>query len=386
MRARITAILVLALTLAACTDPAVPDGWSRVFADTFDLGGAGNQQMLDVIEFGGGLVAVGMAFDGDDRDAAVWLSADGITWTRAAHADLDEPEGQTMWSVATGGPGLVAVGFGGPDDDQDAAIWTSHDGVSWTRVPHDETTFGASVAFAVATHGDVIVATGFAADAGATNAAVWVSSDGVSWSRVPHDDATLGGSGEQVMYGVASTTNGLVAVGSDGDRAAVWASSDGATWARVMDPTLAGRGTLFMSAVTTGGPGLVAAGVGWEHDRPSAAVWTSTDGRTWNRVTHDEATFGGGGWPSMQALAANESGVVVVGMDLSDDPYGDAAVWTSPDGISWSRVDPDRLAEDGFQSMNGVLIWSDGLVAVGAAGVPPLGQEMDAAVWVALRK
>lgn len=36
--------------------------------------------------------------------------------------------------------------------------------------------------------------------------------------------------------------------------------------------------------------------------------------------------------------------------------------------------------------MSGVLVSCNGLVAVGAAGVPPLGQEMDAAVWMAPRR
>jgi hypothetical protein len=57
-----------------------------------------------------------------------------------------------MLSVTTGGPGLVAVGTDGypyignsgqlsefPDElAVDAAVWTSPDGLVWTRVPHNE--------------------------------------------------------------------------------------------------------------------------------------------------------------------------------------------------------------------------------------------------------
>ena len=38
--------------------------------------------------------------------------------------------------------GLIAVGV----DNGQAAIWTSPDGVNWSRVPHDETLFGTPLA------------------------------------------------------------------------------------------------------------------------------------------------------------------------------------------------------------------------------------------------
>jgi hypothetical protein len=44
-----------------------------------------------------------------------------------------------------------------------------------------------------------------------------------------------------------------------------------------------------MSGVVAGGPGFVAVG---ERDG-NAAVWTSVDGLAWSRVAHDEAVFGG---------------------------------------------------------------------------------------------
>ena len=49
-----------------------------------------------------------------------------------------------MNSVTAGGPGLVAVGSVGNDDGTDAAVWTSVDGLIWSRVAHDEAVFGGS--------------------------------------------------------------------------------------------------------------------------------------------------------------------------------------------------------------------------------------------------
>jgi hypothetical protein len=96
-----------------------------------------------------------------------------------------------------------------------------------------------------------------------------------------------------------------------------------------------------MSSVTVGGPGLVA--VGAEQTSGHAVVWTSPDGITWSRVPDDEAVF--------------------VGTDRSD-----------PNG----------------QWMNGVTAGGPGLVAVGADGTGVAyrpgqwssgGDDFDAAVW-----
>jgi photosystem II stability/assembly factor-like uncharacterized protein len=52
-----------------------------------------------------------------------------------------------------------------------------------------------------------------------SKAAVWTSTDGISWSRVPHDDEAIGNG---VMVALLSTDHGLLAFGSDGLDASVW--------------------------------------------------------------------------------------------------------------------------------------------------------------------
>ena len=112
--------------------------------------------MSAVVADGPGLVAVGL--DGlnfspappDVRlaDAAAWASVDGISWTRASIVDdesiFDKDTAQVMRAVTTGGPGLVAVGYDmrpGFLPLSVPAVWTSVDGMSWARVPHDEEVF-----------------------------------------------------------------------------------------------------------------------------------------------------------------------------------------------------------------------------------------------------
>jgi hypothetical protein len=56
-----------------------------------------------------GLVAVGFDSSGVDPDAAVWTSPDGVTWTKVPDNGkvLGGEGAQTLFSVFAGGPGLV---------------------------------------------------------------------------------------------------------------------------------------------------------------------------------------------------------------------------------------------------------------------------------------
>lgn len=103
------------VTWSPLPDPA-PFAWGRVTSLT---------------QGGPGLVAIGGTFDPATGSPApaVWLSPDGLTWTRGDATAFGE-----------GSPGLVTVGGGGPiafgrlGRGQPAA-WTSPDGQSWTLLP-----------------------------------------------------------------------------------------------------------------------------------------------------------------------------------------------------------------------------------------------------------
>jgi hypothetical protein len=104
--------------------------WLRVPSDEAAFGGSGDQMMSAVVAGGPGLVAVGHDDAGEDEDAAVWTSPDGLVWSRVPHDEAVFGSGheQMMSSVAVGGPGLVAVGYSYLGADGDAAVWTSADG------------------------------------------------------------------------------------------------------------------------------------------------------------------------------------------------------------------------------------------------------------------
>ena len=372
-------LTTLALVAAGCSGTAA--AWSRVPHVEAVLGGPGPQLMLDVAAGGPGLVAVG-GDRSDDLDAAVWTSVDGREWSRAAAEALAGPSDQVMRSVTAGGPGLVAVGDESIDSNTDAAVWTSPDGIGWSRVSSEA--FGGErnqIMWGVTAGGPGLVAVG----AEGFDAAVWHSSDGITWVRVPHDEANLGSEGRVVMRSVTVGGPGLVAVGAEeigaDSRAAIWTSGDGLSWSRVPNDESAfgGDGFQAMFAVTAGGPGVVAVGGEQAAEGSNAAVWVSADGLVWSRIPHEAAAFGGDGSPVMFGVAATGDGVVAVGAD-PQPAEGAETVWTSQDGVTWSRVAVEGSVPD---PRAGLVMFA---VAARAGGWVAVGQEVtdgdsNAAVW-----
>jgi hypothetical protein len=325
---------------------------------------------------GPGLVAVGS----DDGDAMVLTSVDGVTWSRVPHDEsVFGGEGdQRMRSVTAGGPGLVAVGWNGDGfadvSDFDALVWTSVDGITWSRVPHDEEVFGTALMESVTAGGPGLVAVGSDDE----DAAVWTSIDGFTWSQVPHDETVFGGVGSQAIHDVTVGGPGLVAVGGDindatdlASKAAVWTSVDGITWSRVPDDESVfgtGGGSTMLS-VAVGGPGLVAVGASPGPANLSVTpVWTSPDAITWTQVPDHVSGRG-----AMTSVTAGGPGVVAVG-GFGEGGWTNGA-WTSPDGITWSRVTDDNAAFRGEESIDDVIAAGPGLLAVGVRGG-------DAVVWI----
>ncbi len=208
------------------------DGLSWVRVDDPALGGDGDQTMDSVVAWEGGLAAVGTQGHGDDLDAAVWVSADGLSWVRVEDPALGGDGGQQLGDVVAWEGGLVAVGGDDSGPDADGVVWVSADGLSWTRVEHPALGGVDNQYIAgVAVWNGGLVAVGLHNSDGAWDGAVWMSDDGVSWTRV--DDPDLGGAGDQWMAEVVAWEGGLVAVGSQlGDDwdAAAWRSTDGMSW------------------------------------------------------------------------------------------------------------------------------------------------------------
>jgi len=146
---------------------------------------ADDDQEVHAIAAGGpGFVAVGHVYP-DTKDAAVWVSPDGISWEAVGdQAALGGPDNQTMNDVVAGGPGLVAVGEEETPDGYDGVVWVSENGRDWSRVADPDGVFGGpgwQDIRSVVTGGPGLVAVGSVEGADQ----VWTSADGLTWVKEP---------------------------------------------------------------------------------------------------------------------------------------------------------------------------------------------------------
>ena len=262
------------------------------------------------------VVAVGDATNQDEnamRDGLLWVSEDGRTWERVLEPEVFEFGGKGITTVVAGGPGFVAGGVACDTEERctagwRAALWTSEDGRTWARVPHDRALFGErSGVYELTVFGDRVLAYGLRCADVTCSGVIWSSTDGTVWEEA------------------------YVAEGFD------------------------------VSAIETGPDGLVAVGAAASDSGSYAAVWTSSDGMSWQPVPHDPDVFGDGiGTEArMVDVALGTDGWVAVGNDGTQP-----VLWFSEDGALWERLDLGTNLPPGAW-LNGVYAWGDGFVAIG---------------------
>ena len=300
-------------------------------------------------------VAVAVAPDGTfvavghkDREAAAWRSPDGVVWTPAVVGSLSSTDGpqpggspgagsspaparpldqaERMTAIVTTDRGLVAGGSVGPElGERHARLWHSADGLAWQPVPDDPAAFaGAEVASIVGTASGYVALGRLGTGGRATGSIAWRSSDGLTWTRI--DDPALAAG---LAVSVVTTSEGLLAVGSDGDEreAVAWSSADGARWSRApSEPARLHFGEkIRMTDVVVTASGYVGVGnyVGVQYG--TGTSWLSTDGLHWTQAP-DQPTLGQG---EPEAVVAWRDRLVIVGSRGAPDNYI-PSVWLSP--------------------------------------------------------
>lgn len=365
--------------------------------------------VTSVTRWRGGFFAVGWDVSGGTATTPVWTSIDGATWE-----PLPSGTGATFWpgmlvvGVAEVPAGLVALtevsagtncGGGSPCPrayDPGVVSWTSPDGRTWTpRGVLDPGLPGLTAAAPLLAAGPA----GLIAMSSGPAAHVATSSDGVAWRSLP--DSTIPGS--FVVADLRGTATGYVAggrwmvSGSHWDAATLW-SADGRAWTvtralplradAAIAPTAAAPTAAAVTSSATAAAAPTAAASPTETRTSSDVVsfvagrdglitigrglvtpvtplwWQSSDARHWRPLT-DYPPLG----PTMcvaQSCDPHPNGALVGDGErlvaLRGGP--DAGVWTSPDGLEWSRLPvtgdlPDEAAREAVLLPGGLLL-SDG--------------------------
>ncbi len=325
------------------TAPASADGWQQVPAQA----ALTTMQATAAVWTGQRFLAAGFLNDGS---AGIIDSTDGQTW----HSQASFGPGSRINGFSVGPAGVLAVGAQGAA----ARSWFSTDGLTWRAAPDaaalrpakdNSIEMGSATATPsgwLAVGKEVISCVLDCGDWAAVRANVWTSADGLHWTREPASSA-LANAG---MNGVVRGGPGYVAVGGAPNVAAlksglvhavVWTSADGRTWTRIkdgpifhppaeLDPEL----QVSASAIAFDGSHFVAVGEAASQDLTSALAWWSADGRTWQRATGERFPNG-----QLWRVASVPGGFLGVGPSSSDSCLG--GIWSSTDGQAWSCVASD---------------------------------------------
>ncbi|NED98054.1 exo-alpha-sialidase [Phytoactinopolyspora alkaliphila] len=353
-----------------------------------------------------------MAFTRADGDVAVWSSTDGGAAFERVNTGSSVFGGggrQTVSGAASTQDGVLLVagqntgGTTGPQTTAELELWMTRDLETWERALDDPAlaSGGAVLPVGVVARDQqfVVVGTHERAPTGeeseafneavnegpvsrpslARDAAVWIV--GVEDRPVADPAATVraldvsGFSGEVTISGLAPGGDGLVAAGwirnGDDTAAAVWTSGDGESWERITTPAIDDSAGQFIYGLERIGDGLVAVGQAMIGDTRTLGVWTSPDGYDWTRSELDGAEFESAvGY----GLAQTDAGLLAVGISDSGDEerYLSVGVWLSADGgESWSAIETADapFGEHNAEFLADVAVAGDGrIVAAGHIG------------------
>lgn len=270
-----------------------------------------------------------------------------LNWSSVGDAGLDM-DGR-IESLAATTSGWIAVGSAtsieAGVDYPVPAIWTSADGVEWSRVQSESLLGGSGSAIGAADHSGRVVVAGYQSILDSPT--FWYSDDGSAWIAVPFD-ADLVGENPEVNALLAHFNAGYVAAGTH-----AWYSPNGKEWA----VTHMFEGTAF--GLREFDSGLLAGGV--SASTGHAAVWVSDDiGSTWALadVASRPDLFSSS---SIRSIIETRAGFVAVG-SVVDGGTSRPAAWKSEDAVSWHLI---WVALDGDGELESVVAWGSELIAVG---------------------
>lgn len=321
-------------------------------------------EVTSVTASGAGFVAVGFQPLSEATlglsQGVVWRSDEGRAWQSTADPvfQFATPEqivalGDSLFVFGT----ISQCDLGSDDEcveppDSGWSVWRSTAGGAWERLPQ-QAQMQAAIVYSVVAGNGMLVAFGWTGDE--DEPAIWTSADGVTWAQTT-DLADM-----DPITAMGGAPSGLVAFGNrfseqvDDQELLAAVSTDGSHYSLVSAPAPVAT---TVASVVAGPTGLVAVGDSADIDlNIDGIALYSTDGLSWTQGAAVDGSFAGSSIGFVHALA---QGYVAVGSVPQLDDFGTAtgASWTSTDGQSWQSLAP-------FGDTFGDLIAS----AAGAAGI-----------------
>ncbi len=374
-----------------------------------NLGGTGTiSRLSDVASGPEGFVAVGSGgdFSNEGYDAIALRSADGRTWTRAQDSALARKGEDFPAAVVTTSSGAIAVG----SNAADATILVA-EGSTWkddsNRAAEVLTGPGVQSLASVAVLGDTTVAVGYDERTGDRDPLlVRRDGDGGPPVRVELPSVRALSAPAGSVFGLTSTSAGLVAVGASTGDGAVWRSTDGASFALEPGLRAGGSGDQYFSAVAASADGaqLFFAGARELEQEYGALALRSVDGTTFSTYRNSDLLEGDSAFSGRDLSAvANqgertawvggrdegraESGAFVVTSRGGDSLVGSRSAGPRVKGSERTLGDGQVLFADDLIGGSGldrlmydVAFGPTGLVAVGLA-TPAVGEPRAPAAW-----
>lgn len=305
-------------------------------------------------------------------------------WTRVS--TTDPLRGATMRRVVAGPSGALALG-GGSQGEPGFVSWWSRDGTTWSRTGYAGV---ATAGDAIALPDGFVILGKIGDDPEAERAMTWRSSDGAQWTGQPIGDLRTSPIAADIVGGRIATF--AVRAPSGGEPTLAWSSADLLTWS---SGALGGGG--YSDAA---GLAVIADGSGLAFGRWSvepmdtapfppgqAAIWSSTDGLAWNRLPDDPDLH-----DAVVLDVAQFRGAAIVAVGQRWDAAGSPdqafmlALWSSSDGASWERaeapatLDPTTVPQQIVDTPTGYFLLAS------QAGRPNalVARSTDGRTWTAL--
>lgn len=368
--------------------PPLPEFWR--FVPTEGLVTQGPPMNATTITAGGpGFVAGGtLTAEGNEtaqRTAAIWVSRDGIEWRQ-----VDPPEFLPIDGTDTDirmllrrGTQLIAIGKEEGVTGQDGttltqiAIWTSYDGIEWSRVPQSAITYPPNsdtmVLGLTSATADDHKATIFTYFDGKPY--IWHSDSGRNWKLQRLNLTSVCRS--CVIDKIRATTHGLFALGRDGDggyedvpdAVVLLLQPDG----EILDfSNKFEKSAMFVDAASIEWLTIF---IGYRQPPPSEIIpaeslpesATTVYGDTWTQSLNFQLPDSATRADVSDIVTAGETIIALGALSVGGDIQ--PAIWTSRGGVDWTATPLTQFADGG--QLSSAATSDNRVVVIASSGYGP---------------